>query len=388
MESGKYIFIVQVTRQLTIDIINHFSEKGKKVILLTGIVESNYSELNPNVQVKYLNKHTAVSTARRLLSWFIFTGLSFFYVLFKSRKYHLILITTPPFIVFLGSFFNRIRKQQFHLVIWDLYPDVLVKMKILKERSFPIKCWAKANIDCFKRAGNLFTLGEHLSAAISQYTEKKPIIIPNWSNTDFIKPIPKNENLFLHKYNLEDKFIVMYSGNLGLTHNIEAIIETAEKMTGNTMIQFIIIGDGAKKDKIIKWAKDKNLLNIMFLPYQDKQMLPFSLSSADIGIVTLDEGAENVSVPSKTYYLLAAGVSMLAFASKNSELGNLVKKHHCGAIFENPDAEEVARYIRELAFDKNKLDSYKENSREASFCYTPKNAELYYDFICLKHLQS
>jgi hypothetical protein len=268
-------------------------------------------------------------------------------------------------------------------VIWDLYPDVLANMNVLGRRSILIRFWERANKVSFKRARNVFTLGEHLSMALSRYTNKKPIIVPNWSNIDFIKPLPKSENIFVRRHDLQDKFVVMYSGNIGFTHNVEAIVEVAHQLRSSLDIQFVIIGEGAKKNKIVKWASDRGLTNVLFLPYQDKEMLPFSLTSADIGIVTLDIGAENSSVPSKTYYLLAAGCSILAFASKKSELGNLVEKHRCGEIFEKVNASQVALYILNILHDNQRLNLSKENSRLASFNFTPKNAEIYYNYICL-----
>lgn len=384
MSTKKYIYIVQVTRQLSIDILNNFSKQGAEITLITGIVESNYQVLDANIKVKYLNKYNNTSGFKRLFTWSLFTIRSFFYVLFKSKNHELILVTTPPFIVFLGLFFKRMRNQNYHLVIWDLYPDVLVNFGVLKETSFIIKRWKKLNEACFKRATNVFTLGQHLSDAIKQYTNESPVIIQNWTNTDFIKPISKNENSFAIQHQLTEKFVVMYSGNLGITHDIESILLTAEILKENTAIQFVIIGDGAKREKTSNFVKEKKLTNVLLLPYQGKETLPYSLASADIGVVTLSQGAENISVPSKTYYMLAAGTAILALASCNSELGLLIDKYSCGKVFEHPKPEAIANYILHLMKNKEELITLKENSRIASFDYSPQNAKLYYDYICKK----
>jgi len=378
---GKYIFIVQVTRQLSIDILNRFYEEGADIELVTGVVDVNYASLNSNINVKYFNKYNNTSLFKRTFTGLIFTFLSFFYVLFSSRKKELILVTTPPFIVFFGSFFKRVRKQAYHLIIWDLYPDVLINFGLLKPSSWIIKRWQKMNSNCFKNADNVFTLGIHLSSAIEKYTSKKPIIIPNWVNTDFVKPIHKQDNIFARKHQLTDKLVIMYSGNLGLTHNIEAIVETAEYLKENSKIHFVIIGEGAKKVKITQMVEQKNLKNVTMLPYQDKEILPYSLSSADVGVVTLSEGAETISVPSKTYYTLAAGSLVLAIASKNSELGLLIEKYNCGVVFENPQPKVLATFLIELLENDKKLKMYKESARKASFDYSIENAKEYYNYI-------
>lgn len=381
MSSAKYIYIVQVTRQLSIDILNNFAKQGKEIFLITGIIESNYESLDPRIKIVSFNKHNSTSAVKRMFSWSVFTFLSFFYVLFSSRKKELILVTTPPFIVFTGLFFKKIRNQNYHLIIWDLYPDVLINFKVLKESSVVIRIWKKLNAQCFDKAETIFTLGKHLADAIEKYTKKDLIIIPNWVNTDFLKPMPKSENSFAIQHQLTEKVVVMYSGNLGMTHNIESIVDTAEILKDNTQIHFVIIGDGVKKAMITQMVKEKMLTNVLLLPYQDKEVLPYSLSCADIGIVTLSEGAENISVPSKTYYMLAAGTAILALSSDESELGILIEKHNCGRVFSKPNAQSIADFIVYLSKNQHELGKFKENSRKASFDYTPKNAELYYKNI-------
>lgn len=384
MSSKKYIYIVQVTRQLSIDILNEFSDQGAEIHLITGIVESNYKALDPKIKVTSFIKHNSTSTVKRLFTWSLFTILSFFYVLFSSKKKELILVTTPPFILFIGLFLKKIRNQNYHLIIWDLYPDVLINFGSLKESSLIIRTWKKLNTSCFNNAATIFTLGKHLASAVEKYTKKEVIIIPNWVNSDFLKPISKTENTFAIQYQLTDKLVVMYSGNLGMTHDIESIVDTAEILKNNPHIHFVIIGDGVKKAKIDQSVKEKNLKNVLLLPYQDKEVLPYSLSCADIGIVTLSQGAESISVPSKTYYMMAVGSAILALSSTESELGILIEKHQCGRVFDKPDVQKIADFILYLSQNNAELIKFKENSRKASFNYTTENAKLYYKYICNK----
>ncbi|MBK7182047.1 MAG: hypothetical protein IPH89_03445 [Bacteroidetes bacterium] len=124
----------------------------------------------------------------------------------------MILITTPPFIVFLGLFFKKVRNQNYHLIIWDLYPDVLVNFGVLKKGALALRIWQRLNRSSFSKASTLFTLGTHLSDAIQKYTSKKPIIVPNWVNADFVKPVNRLDNTFSNEHGLSDKLVVMYSG--------------------------------------------------------------------------------------------------------------------------------------------------------------------------------
>src|ERR1035438_9355151 len=129
--------------------------------------------------------------------------------------------------------------------------------------------------------------------------------------------------------------------------------------------------------KIKELIKEKNLANILLLPYQDKKMLPYSLACADVGVVTLNSGAENISVPSKTYYILAAGSAILALAPTASELGLLIEKYDCGEIFSGNNVNEVVNFIVKLWQNVELLNQYKTKARLASMDFTPTNAQLF-----------
>lgn len=377
----KYIYVVQVTRQLSIDIINCFARQGHEICLLTGTVESNYEPLLPNINTTFYIKYNNRSNFGRAVTGIIFHLQVFFHLLFLGKKYELIFVTTPPLVIFLGLFFKRIRNQNYHLIIWDLYPDVLVNFKVLGKNSYLTKTWERCNKKCFENASTIFTLGKYLSDAIQQYTTKHPLIIPNWTNTDFIKPMDKKENPFAIMHNLQDKLVVMYSGNMGITHNIEAIVLAAELLQDKAEIRFVIVGDGTKKEKIKTMIQEKKLTNILLLPYQSKIMFPYSMACSDIGVITLEDGAETVSVPSKTYYALAAGSAILAIASPESELGLLIEKYNCGKIFPGSSIKEIAFFIAEMQEKKEVLNLYKKNSRTASMFFTQENAKSYYNEI-------
>ena len=115
---------------------------------------------------------------------------------------------------------------------------------------------------------------------------------------------------------MQNKFIVQYSGNIGVTHNVETLIEIAELLKDNTDILFQIIGRGPRKSKLENLVKEKNLPNCVFLPFQTDDMFPYSLSAADVGVVILDETTSKGSVPSKSYNLMSYGIPSLYIASR------------------------------------------------------------------------
>jgi glycosyltransferase involved in cell wall biosynthesis len=361
--------------------MNCFVRNGHSVELITGSVEYNYAAPESSIRIKKYNQYNNSSFTSRITSGLWFTIRSFLYLLFQSRKKELIVVSTPPFIFYTAWLLNRIRNQRYHLVTWDLYPDVLVNFSSLKRTHLIVRIWSKMNEWCFTRAATIFTLGQHLAQAIQNYANVDPVVIPNWVDTSFIVPLERTANPFVQQHGLDNKLVVLYSGNLGLTHDIESIVHTAKELQGEESIKFVIIGEGSKLPVIQKYVSDHALNNVLMLPYQDRSVLPFSLTSADISVVTLSKGAESVSVPSKTYYSLAAGSALIALASRESELGVLIAEYDCGFVFDNYQATDIAAVIRKLKADRNELERLKENARKASYHFTPANASTYYEII-------
>jgi len=381
-DERKILYIVSVTKQLTIDIINILVEKGIVVTLLTGEIHVNSRNLNESVKIIYFTKHNTQSTFKRMYSWVMFTFRCFFYLLFHSKKQEIVLVSTPPFVYFLGSFFKRFFGMKFHLLVWDLYPDALVNFGVIKKESFIAKWWAKKNKKLWSKAETIITLGKYMYDATKAYnTEIEPYIIYNWADNDYIKPIERSENKFLIQYGLQNKFIIMYSGNFGATHDFDTLLQTAKNMQIHNDIYFILIGDGHKKSEIANFIATNHLKNTMLLPLQDKEMLPFSLCAADIAVITLDAGAAAVSVPSKTYNILAAGNAVMALSPKKSELSLIINTYECGKVVENGQIHEAESFILSLKNNPDLLQKFQQNARLASNNFAPDNAEMYYKIM-------
>jgi glycosyltransferase involved in cell wall biosynthesis len=382
MEAKKYIYVVQVTRQLSIDIINEFAAEGCRITLLTGSVEKQYSGLHPSVKVKLFNRYRNTSFTGRIVSGLWFHLQCFFFILFKAGNRELILISTPPFLPFLGLFFYRLRKQKYHLLIWDLYPDVLLRMKKIKAGSLLYKLWSKRNASLFKNCTSLITLSRQMAVLISGYTDKKPEVIPPWGNPSYLHAVNKSDNLFLKTHGLSDELIVMYAGNLGITHPVEVIIKTAALLKHDSRLKFIIIGEGEKKNKIRQMKEEEQLGNVLLLPYQNADMFFQAITAAQVAVITLSSHAGDVSLPSKTFSALAAGSALLVIGPEHSVLGEMVKQYHCGEIYAENDVSSIAGFLVSLAANPQKLNEYRQHALKAADDFTPANARLYYRIIC------
>jgi len=139
----------------------------------------------------------------------------------------------------------------------------------------------------------------------------------------------------------------------------------------------MLIGDGKKKPELQEMSRNYGLKNCTFLEWQPADMLQYTLASADLGVITLNDETARVSVPSKTYNLLAVGAPLLCIVPEESELATIVEKYQNGACFQPDQVDEIAAFIQELASDKEKKEELVNHSLAASRNYTYANAKLY-----------
>ena len=187
-------------------------------------------------------------------------------------------------------------------------------------------------------------------------------VIHNWADGDFIKPLRKSKNDFCKTLGLEDKLVVLYSGNIGLSHDLETVIKAAKKLE-NEDIAFLFIGEGGKKEKLKRMAEKLKLNNVLFLPYQSIENLPYSLTCGDISIVSLEDGVEGLAVPSKLYAYLAAGSAIIGVVGRGSEVSDIIKGHRCGFQIEQRDVVGLVKAVTILKEDRKLLDEMKANAR-------------------------
>ncbi|GAG10472.1 unnamed protein product, partial [marine sediment metagenome] len=175
------------------------------------------------------------------------------------------------------------------------------------------------------------------------------VTIHNWADGEKLKVIDKKDVYFKKDWGLEDKFIILYSGNIGHLHEFDTIISAAEDIQnkGYKDIVFVFIGEGIKKEYIRKKTEEKGLDNILFFPYQPRDKLTYSLGSADISLVTLEEGFEGMVVPSKIYGILASGRPMVGVAGGESELAEIIREGKCGRFVKIGDYMTLSRVIIE-----------------------------------------
>ena len=356
-----------------IDIVNAFALKYDECILLTGELRKRKKDLNPRVKLLNLIRYNPKSNLIRLITWVSGFLQALLYIIFRGGKADLFITTNPP----MGIFIPYFRKNKYSLLIYDIYPDVLIEYKMLSKESLIIKFWEKTNRTIFANAQKVFTISNGIKKLISKYVDPDKIeIVPCWTDNSFLKPIPKEDNIFIKEQKVEGKFLVIYSGNLGYTHDIEILVDLAERVKRENIF-FFIIGEGDKKKILSERINKSGKRNIRLLSWQDIKMYPFSLSAADLAIVTLGKEASIMSVPSKLYDIMSVGSPLLSIAEKDSEMAKIINKYDMGICCSADQSDQMLEFIYNLIDNKEYYQKLRLNSLNASHDFTPDNANMF-----------
>ena len=376
-ERKKLLIFNQSGGYLTVDVANAALERFSEVVLYCGEFRFMDRELDPRISFLRTANYRRKSNVQKFLSWILASVHLLFLLTFRYRKYYVLYYTNPP-LSYLCSLFA---KNPFSIVVFDVYPEAL-KTAGISESSWVFKKWRNWNKKLFSRADQVTTLSQGMkNLIVSDAPKAKVEVISPWPGSDLFQPIPKEDNVFREQHALADKFVVLYSGNLGATHPVEKIAELARVCRDNARLQFVVIGEGAKKKLILDRQEKYRLGNLLVLGFQDASMLPHSLSAGDLGIITLEKDAASLSVPSKTFNLLAVGAPLLCLSSGESELARLVERYDNGAIFDPEDLEETAKFIRELAQDKERIMHFSLQSLKASKAFHFSKAKKYFEHV-------
>ncbi|MDB9304545.1 glycosyltransferase family 4 protein [Nodularia spumigena CS-591/12] len=287
----------------------------------------------------------------KLVNGVLYTLRAFVYLLRAWRRNDVLLITTaPPFLPIVGYIANLLFKLPYVCIIYDLYPDIAIALGVVSKNHWVAKLWQAMNQRVWLKAKGIIVLSPQMKQRVLEYCPQvahKVSVIHSWANPELIVPIPKQENWFAWKHHLVNKFIVLYSGNMGRCHDIDTLFKAAIELQ-NEPVQFVCIGGGAKREELMAQVKDFGLDNFTFLPYQDKDVLPYSLTASDLSLVSINPSSESFVLPSKLYSALATGRPLAVVCSPYSSLRQLIAEAHCGAAFDHGDGHGVAEFIRLL----------------------------------------
>jgi colanic acid biosynthesis glycosyl transferase WcaI len=289
--------------------------------------------------------------------------------LLAQRPKILITVTNPPLLIWVAWAVHLLRRIPYVLVIHDVYPDVAVALKRVPQGSLVDRTWRFLNRLSYKRAYRIVALGdcmaEVLRAELPSEQRNKVVVIPNWADGQAIHPVERQGHPVLRELGLADKFVVQYSGNIGLFHEIETIVKAAELLKNDKGIQFLFIGDGGQLPWLQSQVEERGLTNVTLMPFQPKERLPLTLTACDASLVTLKGEVTGFCVPSKLYGALAAGKPVLCVANPAAEPARKVQHHGCGMTVSPGDSVGLAQAISAMKSDSQACQMFGRAARLA-----------------------
>jgi glycosyltransferase involved in cell wall biosynthesis len=350
-----------------------------KYTLVTGHPDTILKKTDTKLNIIPSYSYNRTSLVHRGFSWIMYS-FDILKYLARCNSFSLVICSSnPPILPPLIILFQKIKGFKYVPVVYDIYPEVLVHANIYSDHSWVVRIWKTLNRTYYRNAEMVFTIGKYMSTNIASYmdgnTNKVKVVYP-WVDTDvFHRKIPAINPLY-RQYNPMGKKIILYSGNLGSNHDIESIMRAAEVLLHNEEILFLIFGTGDKWSYAERYVKQNKLDNVKMFPLQDEELLPFTLSLADISLVALENGAGELMVPSKLLYYMATGSAIVGICDKRNDVHDIVIENQCGIIVDVGSYRELAQKIEELCQNSSLLSQYKKNSREATLKIFSKTSGL------------
>jgi colanic acid biosynthesis glycosyl transferase WcaI len=286
------------------------------------------------------------------------------------QSYDVALITNPAIETWL-PFFSAVtlRRKPGVWAVWDLYPDVGVRLGIFRHQTV---IWVVKALEdyCLRRARRVQVLAPEFSEALTSrgVPAERITVLPPWLDTDFIEPLPR-DNEFAREHSLNNQCVVMYAGNLGHSQGLEYVLAAAQLLAADTNLRFVFVGDGASRNALQEQVTGLGLTNVLFIPFQPRERLPQVLASCDIALISLKHGIGQDSLPSKTYPILASGRPVVAAVDKDCGLWTLVKKEGAGLCVEPENPAELAKAIQALQASPELRAEMAQRGREYVVCH-------------------
>ncbi len=382
------------------EVLRHLSHQGHEIAILTSIpyflngrVES-WSEYRRKFLIKESWEgikvvRTFVLSPRflkrfrlgiRFLNFISFIVTSLIAAFFIKRPDVILAVSHPPLFMGLNSYIiSRIKKCKYVYCLQDIYPDILYDLKILK-KGLIFNALKRLEQFVYDKAAKISVLTSAMADNLrnKSVSSEKVLVIPHFSSTPEISPLSKI-NRFSSENSLDSKFVVLLPGSISYRYGIETIFEAAKLVSDKTNVRFIFIDRGEFRQELKQKVKSENVRNIQFLPFQPAEMFPYLLASADICIVSLDQGFASYSLPSKLYNIMGSSRPVVAITDHKSEVARIIKAADCGVVIRPDEPGLLAEKIQELASDPEKCQGMGRKGHEYAQRYFNK------DNICRKY---
>lgn len=283
------------------------------------------------------------------------------------KKYDVAFIdSTPPIQGLKMPLIKWLRRKPIVYNAQDIFPDSLVGTGLTKQNSLIWKIGRIVEKITYKYSDKIIVISQDFKHNIMAkgVPEDKIEVIYNWVDEQAVVHIPRNENKLFEKYNLDpNKFYITYCGNIGLTQNMDLLLDVAKELSSEENIHFVLVGEGADKSRVVGRVENENIKNISFLPFQPYEDISHVFSLGNAGLIISKPGVGENSVPSKTWSIMSAECPVIANFDEN-EIKSILNDNNCGIFTKAGDKEAFKNAILELYHNQEKAVQLGKNGRQ------------------------
>ncbi len=343
---------VEATAQLLTQLCEALA-RDYEVRVLTGVVRGHEGlprrERRNGVEVVRVPS-TAFERSRlglRALNYATYIASALLTGVLGPRPHLVLCMTDPPMVGAIALAVARRFRVPLVVISEDVFPEIATKLGRLENRLV-VGALRRLVQLYLRRADRIVAIGDTMRRRLEEKgaPPERIRVIPNWIDTRAVSPQPK-DNEWARRHGLVDRFVVMHSGNVGHAQNLDVLVRATTFLRDLDRLQVVIIGFGARHSQTVALARLLEVDAVRFLPYQPREVLAQSLSSADLHFVGLVKGLAGYVVPSRLYGIMAAGRPAIVAADPESETARLVAEVGCGIVLPPGRPELVALAIRD-----------------------------------------
>lgn len=324
-------------------------------------------------------KVTGVTRIAHEFSFLLSSSIWWLRSMFK--KYDLVISPYPPLIVGVWPYiYSRFHKTKWVFHIHDLQVDAARDLGLIKNNRL-LEILEYVERFFLRKANYVSSISEGMKKKIlaKGISEEKYIMLPNWVDTDFIRPMSKSDSMRRELGFKEEDIIILYSGNMGEKQGLEAVIPMAQKFAQRPEVKIVLAGEGAAKERLMRETESNRLKNVTFLALQAYEKLSAFLAIADFHLVLQKKAASDLLLPSKLLSILSAGGCAIVTAVENSSLHKMIGETNAGWIAEPENIEDLIRILEKAIDSPSENTLKKENARKYALKYLNKD-EILGDF--------
>lgn len=268
-------------------------------------------------------------------------------------------LTTPPLISLLGTLISALRGSRHFIWEMDVYPDVAIDLGYFKANGLADRLTGFLADLSRRRADGIIALGECMKERLvgRGLSPGRIAVAENWADGNAIQPLPRPGD--------PDKLVLLYSGNLGLAHDLDTLTESMRQLRSDNRFRFLFVGSGGRREELRSFCEKHDVQSVELRPYVQRDSLSESLSAGDIGLVTQREACCGSVVPSKVYGLLAAGRPILFIGPKDATPARIVERFGCGWHINCNDSSALTALLKYLVANRSEVAQAGERARQA-----------------------